>query len=119
MQAQSTVPRITRERAERLIRAYACKAAHLMADTQRTPDEAVALIDQTRRQLGVRLWADVDRIDFEQLADKIAELRQTRRAGWDTQWESPYEKDQWLGSLRQMINAELDALAYTLAHKAA
>jgi hypothetical protein len=84
-----------------------------MADRgRRTPDEAMALIDQTRRTLAVRLWRDVDRIDFEQLADNIAELRESRRLGWDVQWDSPEQKDQWLGSLRQIITAEVQALAY-------
>jgi hypothetical protein len=84
-----------------------------MADRgNRTPDDASDLIDQTRRTLSVRLWRDVDRIDFEQLADNIAELRQARRLGWDTQWDSAQHKEQWLGSLRQIISGEVKALAH-------
>lgn len=116
---QPTVPAITPERATRLIKAYACRTARIMASRRLAPDTAAHLIDQARRQLGVRLWADVDAIDFEQLADKIAELREARAADWTDQWDSPADKDGWVEALRGMIRAETGALAATLAHRAA
>jgi hypothetical protein len=111
-------PRISRDRAERLIHAYACRAARIMRIGGPT-DTVYERVSQTRRELSVRIWADVQERDFWLLADSIAELRQNRTTSWDIAWDSPEDKDQQLGRLRQTIHAEIRALAGSLAFKAA
>jgi hypothetical protein len=113
VQTQSiAVPRITRDRAVRLIHAYASRASRILRSETRTPDEARELIDQTRRTLSVRLWHDVDDREFWELVDNIAELRQNRATEWGHLWNSPEEKAQWLGRLRQTINDEVNVLSF-------
>ena len=62
-------PRRSREDAERVILIYAKRAARALADNE------PAGIDQTRRRLAVRLWADIPMHEFAELAEHINTLR--------------------------------------------
>lgn len=119
MQTQSIArTTVSRARAERLIRMYACRAARAIR-VGGPNDTVYDRVSQTRRELSVRLWNDMPERDFWLLADSIAELRQNRATGWDVAWDSPQDKDQQIGRLRQCINAEIQALAASLANRAA
>lgn len=62
-------PRRNREDAERVILIYAKRAARALADNEPSG------IDQTRRRLAVRLWADIPMHEFAELAEHINTLR--------------------------------------------
>lgn len=113
MHNHRTLARPDRARAQRIIHAYASKAARIIANHDDRPGvEVESLVDQTRRQLAVRLWDDVASAEFWDLAQSIAEFRTYRAASWDTVADSPSEKAAQLGRFRECINAEIDALTY-------
>lgn len=102
-----------RARAQRLIHAYAAKAARIIAGADTRPMlRTELLVSQARRQLNVRLWHDLTPTEFYGLAEDIAELRTMRATGWDLMWDSPQDKDMQIGRHRQSIHAEIQALTY-------
>ncbi|BCT75621.1 hypothetical protein SCMU_14630 [Sinomonas cyclohexanicum] len=113
MHNHRTLARPDRARAQRIIHAYASKAARIIANHDDRPGlEVERLVDQTRRQLAVRLWDDITHTEFWGLAQSIAEFRTYRAASWDTVADSPSEKAAQLGRFRELITAEIDAMTW-------
>ena len=113
MHNHRTLARPDRARAQRIIHAYASKAARIIANHDDRPTiDVERLVDQTRRQLAVRLWDDITHTEFWGLAQSIAEFRTYRAAPWATVADSPSEKAAQLSRARECITAEIDALTY-------
>lgn len=91
-------PRRTRAEAGRLIRAYAAKAAHVLDDHDRA--------QQVRRQLAVRLWADIDQHEFMELARTVAEQRYNRAD------HTMDDRNEWLDYLRERARVHVQNLTY-------
>lgn len=107
----TSAPEITRERAQRIIHAYASVGARIMAHGY-SELETECRLDQKRRQLAVRLWRDITDTDWWGLVRMVADLRAARTAGWDANWESPGDKDAWVTTQRDLIRTEVQALAW-------